>query len=151
MNPDPILRKLQSGGPSLTKRELVACHVFTTGWPSAPGQLWSPRPMEWVEHRQGRPRRDGALDLASFSHFDLGCIIKTKWGTQFTEEEPETQTCLRLPSFTQLRRGDLWDMVGRSQAQGQSLPLLALCIPSDKADTLILPSKRGTVHMRDGL
>ena len=57
--------------------------------------------------------------------------MKRRWA-QFTEGQPETQRRPKLPSFTQLRRGDLWDTVGRSQANGQSLPLLAFCLPALK-------------------
>ena len=108
---------------------------------SAPGQHGS------QDRRNTRSTRREGLGVGgpwlwpSLSHFDPERIIKTKGGAQFIEGEPETQRRLKLPSFTQLCRCDLWGTVGRSQAWGQSLPLLASATtPSDIGSTLILPS-----------
>ena len=60
----------------------------------------------WSTRREGLGVHAGKA-LEPFSHVDLGGVIKTKRGAQFTEQKPEIQRGLRLPSFTQLCRGDL--------------------------------------------
>lgn len=122
------------------------------GGPSAPGQHGS------QDRRNTRSTRREGLGVGgpwlwpSLSHFDLERIIKTKGGAQFIEGEPETQRRLKLPSFTQLCRCDLWGTVGRSQAWGQSLPLLALCHHPQRYREHINPTLptlgRGTVDMK---
>lgn len=107
-----------------------------------------------MEHMQGRPRCGRDLALAPFNRFDLGRAIKTKRGqAQFIEREPKTQRRLKLPSCTQLYRGDLRGMVGGSQAWGRSLPLLALCPASWKyrqhINPTVLTLRKGAVNVRE--